>query len=100
IELMFHATGRLNPFRRSINRISRSDFAVAPLIINLILICPRSAFGAGIKSGRYKCERPDLRPAPAVTRFIRPHPGAQKGGATNLGVAVRAAPQAKPLCQP
>jgi hypothetical protein len=26
--------------------------------------------------------------------------GAQKGGATNFVVAVRAAPRAKPLCQP
>jgi hypothetical protein len=33
----------------------------------------------------HKSERPDLRPAYAVTRFTRLHPGAQKGGATNLG---------------
>jgi hypothetical protein len=32
-----------------------------------------------------KSERPDLRPAFAVTRFIRLHQGAQKGDATNLG---------------
>ncbi|MGA3163299.1 MAG: hypothetical protein ABSD77_03775 [Verrucomicrobiota bacterium] len=32
-----------------------------------------------------RCERPDFRPAPAVMRFIRRHPGAQKGGAANLG---------------
>jgi hypothetical protein len=32
-----------------------------------------------------KSERPDLRPAFAVTRFIRLHRGAQKGDATNLG---------------
>jgi len=39
-------------------------------------------------------------PAFAVTRFIRLHQGAQKGDAVNLWSAVRAAPQAKPLCQP
>jgi len=38
-------------------------------------------------------------PAFAVTRFIRLHPGVQKGGATNLWSTVRAAPRAKPLCQ-
>ena len=70
IELMFHASGKLYVFGRTIN----GEFQ--------------------------KCERPDFRPAPAVTRFIRLHPGAQKGDATNLGVAVRAAPRAKPLCQP
>jgi hypothetical protein len=33
----------------------------------------------------HKIQRPDLRPASVVTRFIRLHPGAQKGDATNLG---------------
>jgi hypothetical protein len=32
-----------------------------------------------------------------VTRFIRLHPGAQKGNAANYSVAVRTALQAKPL---
>jgi hypothetical protein len=32
-----------------------------------------------------------------VTRFTRLHPGAQKGGAANYLLAVRTAPQAKPL---
>src|SRR5262245_55807747 len=41
------------------------------------------------------CVRPSL-----TMRFIRRRPGAQKGSATNLGVAVQAALQAKPLCQP
>jgi len=36
-------------------------------------------------SARNQSKRPDLRPAFAVMRFIRPHPGAQKGGAANLG---------------
>jgi hypothetical protein len=32
-----------------------------------------------------------------VTRFTRLHPGAQKGGTANYLLAVRTAPQAKPL---
>ena len=56
IELMFHASGKLNVFRPVINANS----------------CKKS-------------ERPDLRPAFVVTRFIRLHPGAQKGDAANLG---------------
>jgi hypothetical protein len=56
IELVFHASGKLNVFRPAINANS----------INAK-------------------KRPDFRPAPAVTRFKRLHRGAQKGGATNLG---------------
>lgn len=44
---------------------------------------------------------PDVNIRPSVTmRFIRRRPGAQKGNAINLGVAVRTALRAKPLCQP
>jgi hypothetical protein len=56
IELVSHTVGRLNTFHSAINANS----------INAK-------------------KRPDLRPAPAVTRFKRLHRGAQKGGATNLG---------------
>jgi hypothetical protein len=47
---------------------------------SLIVFRPESMRNSPVKS-----KRPDLRPALAVTRFIRPHQGAQMGDATNLG---------------
>jgi hypothetical protein len=61
IKLMFHAWGSLMAFPPESMRISGRLFTVK-------------------KAKGRTCVRPLL-----VTRFIRPHPGAQKGGAANLG---------------
>jgi hypothetical protein len=52
---------------------------------SLIVSALESMRNPAAKSSFQKSERPDLRPAFAVTRYIRLHQGAQKGSATNLG---------------
>ena len=51
-------------------------------------------------AGKIKKRRPDLRPALMVMRLNTPSPRRSEGRRDQLGDAVRAAPQAQPLCQP
>jgi hypothetical protein len=66
---------------------------VKPFWLNRTANAKQSWFSKKRKAGQ-------ICPAFVVMRFIRLHPGAQKGDTANLWSAVRTASQAKPLCQP
>jgi len=59
-----------------------------------------SFFCVSINAEFQKSERPDFRPASLDDEVYTPSPRRSEGRRDQLGGAVRAAPRAKPLCQP
>jgi hypothetical protein len=69
-------------------------------IVIAILIVPPIMMKIRIKIMIGKSERPDFRPASLDDEVYTPSPRRSEGRRDQLGGAVRAAPRAKPLCQP